>query len=184
MAQVYIRDQTLEPCNFFAFGRPCPLTCNKKTEESIHCQFSVKKNGAKFKVRCSKFHHWLRKKTIADVVESLTGAFIVDSGFKAAIAFLNWIGIKVDLSPSQMDAICSMSRAFLPLANLRDVDVIEKFLGHEFTHKGLLIQAFVHPSFNNFGGCYQVRTHLCTNVKIHLFQFLFPRHILLLIPET
>ncbi|XP_047941505.1 dicer-like protein 4 isoform X2 [Salvia hispanica] len=153
--QVYIRDQTLEPCNFFAFGRPCPLTCNKKTEESIHCQFSVKKNGAKFKVRCSKFHHWLRKKTIADVVESLTGAFIVDSGFKAAIAFLNWIGIKVDLSPSQMDAICSMSRAFLPLANLRDVDVIEKFLGHEFTHKGLLIQAFVHPSFNNFGGCYQ-----------------------------
>ncbi|XP_042002405.1 dicer-like protein 4 isoform X1 [Salvia splendens] len=153
--QVYIRDQTLEPCNFFAFGRPCPLTCNKKTEESIHPQCSVKKNGAKFKVRCSKFHHWLHKKTIADVVESLTGAFIVDSGFKAAIAFLNWIGIKVDLSPSQVDAICSMSRAFLPLANLLDVDVIEKILGHEFTHKGLLIQAFVHPSFNNFGGCYQ-----------------------------
>nr|AIE15767.1 Dicer-like protein 4b [Salvia miltiorrhiza] len=153
--QVYIRDQTLEPCKFFAFGRPCPLTCNEETEESIHPQFIVKKNGAKFEVRCSKSHHWLHKKTIADVVESLTGAFIVDSGFKAAIAFLNWMGIQVDFSHSQLDTICSMSRAFLPLANMLDVSAVEKILGHEFTHKGLLIQAFVHPSFNNFGGCYQ-----------------------------
>lgn len=153
--QIYIRDQTLEPRKFFAFGRPCPLTCNEETEKSIHPQCSVKKNGSKFDVRCSKSHHWLHKKTIADVVESLTGAFIVDSGFKAATAFLYWMGIQVDFDPSKTDIICSMSRAFSPLANLMDVGTAEKVLGHEFAHKGLLIQAFVHPSFNNFGGCYQ-----------------------------
>lgn len=169
MSQVYIRDQTLEPCKLFAFGRPCPLTCNEETEKSIHPKFIVKKNGANFEVRCSKSHHWLHKKMIADVVESLTGAFIVDSGFKAAIAFLNWIGIQVDFSPFQTDTICSMSRAFMSLANLMDVSAVEKILGHEFNHKGLLIQAFVHPSFNNFGGCYQVQTHLYINVDFPLF---------------
>lgn len=168
--QIYIRDQTLEPRKFFAFGRPCPLTCNEETERSIHSQCTVKKNGSKVDVRCSKSHHWLHKKTIADVVESLTGAFIVDSGFKAAIAFLNWMGIQVDFEPSKTDIICSMSRAFSPLANLMDVGAMEKVLGHEFTHKGLLVQAFVHPSYNNFGGCYQVQTHFSTNVIFLCFR--------------
>lgn len=182
VSQVYIRDQTLEPCKFFAFGRPCPLTCNGETEKSIHPQCLMKKHEANSEVRCSKSHHWLHKKTIADVVESLTGAFIVDSGFKAAITFLNWMGIQADFESSKTDIICSMSREFLPHANMMDVSALEKFLGHEFTHKGLLVQALVHPSFNNIGGCYQVKSlfsiilnfsQLFTNVRILFSNYYF-----------
>ncbi|PIN16599.1 Ribonuclease [Handroanthus impetiginosus] len=153
--QVYIRDQSFEANQFFAFGRCCPLSCNKENEESIHPQCG-KKNGANPEVRCNRCHHWLHNKTIADVVEALVGAFIVDSGFKAAAAFLNWVGIKVDFTESQVDNICNASKAFLPLSDQTDVNALEKSLGYEFANKGLLIQAFVHPSFNNhLGGCYQ-----------------------------
>ncbi|KAI3446800.1 hypothetical protein Pfo_003465 [Paulownia fortunei] len=154
--QVYIRDQSFEADQFFAFGHRCPLSCKKETEESIHSRCYGKKNDANAEVRCNKCHHWLHNKTIADVVEALIGAFIVDSGFKAATAFLNWIGIKVDITRSQIDNICSASKAFLPLSDQIDVNVLENLLRYKFTHKGLLIQAFVHPSFNNhLGGCYQ-----------------------------
>lgn len=155
--QAYIRDQSFEPGQFYAVGRPCPLSCTKETEESIHSQFFRNKNGANSEVRCDKCHHWLYNKTVADVLEALVGAFIVDSGFKAASAFLNWIGIDVDISPSQIDNICSASNAFLPISNQMDVTALENQLGYKFANKGLLIQAFVHPSFNNhLGGCYQV----------------------------
>ncbi|XP_012844161.1 PREDICTED: dicer-like protein 4 isoform X2 [Erythranthe guttata] len=153
---VYIRDQSFEADQFFAFGRRCPSTCEKETEASIHSQSHGKKNDANAEVRCNRCHHWLHNKTIADVVEALTGVFIVDSGFKAATAFLNWLGIKVDVIQSQIDDMCSASKAFLPLSDQIDINTLESLTGHKFAHKGLLIQAFVHPSFNgHLGGCYQ-----------------------------
>ncbi|XP_073150113.1 dicer-like protein 4 isoform X2 [Henckelia pumila] len=154
--QVYIRDQSLEPSQFFTLGHPCPVTCKKETEKDIHFRCPDKIKGANTDLRCNKGHHWLQKKVIADVVEALIGAFIVDSGFKAATAFLNWVGIQVDFSPSQIHDIRSASAAFLPLADQIDVNAIENMLGYKFYQKGLLIQAFIHPSFNNhLGGCYQ-----------------------------
>ncbi|XP_020549658.1 dicer-like protein 4 isoform X2 [Sesamum indicum] len=154
--QVYIRDQSFEADQFFAFGRSCSISCNKETEKTIHPRSYDKKNSANAEVRCNKCHHWLHNKTVADVVEALVGAFIVDSGFKAATAFLNWLGIEVDFMRSEIDNICSASKAFLPLADQMDVNALEDLLGYKFAHKGLLIQAFVHPSFNNhLGGCYQ-----------------------------
>lgn len=158
MFQAYIRDQSFDPCQFFALGRPCSVICSEETETFIHSspENSLKNVGIA-KVRCNKSHHWLHKKTVADVVEALVGAFMVDSGFKAAIAFLKWIGIKVDFQPSQVSNICSSSSIFKPLAANLDVAALEKKLGYPFLHKGLLVQAFVHPSYNNhWGGCYQV----------------------------
>ncbi|KAJ4951048.1 hypothetical protein NE237_027880 [Protea cynaroides] len=158
--QVYIRDQPFEPCQFFTFGRPCPIICDKETEKLIHCQQksgSVAANGADVSdVRCNRCHHWLYKKTIADVVEALIGAFLVDSGFKAAIAFLRWVGIKVDFDDSQVSKICMESQGYMLLADSMDIATLENSLGYQFLHKGLLVQAFVHPSFNHpLGGCYQ-----------------------------
>ncbi|KAK4391355.1 Dicer-like protein 4 [Sesamum angolense] len=154
--QVYVRDQSFEADQFFAFGRSCSLSCHKEIEKTIHPRSYDKKNSANAEVRCNKCHHWLYNKTVADVVEALVGAFIVDSGFKAATAFLNWLGIEVHFTHSQIDNICSASKAFLPLADQMDVNALENILGYKFAHKGLLIQAFVHPSFNNhLGGCYQ-----------------------------
>ncbi|KAJ6406905.1 hypothetical protein OIU84_010423 [Salix udensis] len=111
--QVFIRDQPFDPYQFFSLGRPCPRICTKESEGIIHsnCGSHMTDQAKGGDVRCSKGHHWLHKKTVSDVVEALVGAFLVDSGFKAAIAFLRWIG--------------------------------------------LLIQAFVHPSHKNGGGCYQ-----------------------------
>ncbi|KAF5945922.1 hypothetical protein HYC85_016150 [Camellia sinensis] len=157
--QAYIRDQSFDPGQFFALGRPCLVICSKETETSVHSsQESSSINGGKDEIRCNRNHHWLHKKTIADVVEALVGAFIVDSGFKAASAFLKWIGIQVDFEASQVSNICSASTIFKPLSAQIDLTALENLLGYQFLHKGLLIQAFVHPSYNNhLGGCYQCR---------------------------
>jgi endoribonuclease Dicer len=162
--QVYIRDNPFDPCQFFALGRPCLVICNKEKEGNIHSRpSSSQADDASYSgVRCSKGHLWLHKKTIADVVEALVGAFIVDSGFRAATSFLRWIGIQVDFEASQVVNACRSSTNYIPLAARLDIDALENLLGYQFLHRGLLVQAFVHPSYNNNGGgCYQV----CTNIS-------------------
>ncbi|KAL1372177.1 hypothetical protein HN51_002320 [Arachis hypogaea] len=155
--QVYIRDQAFDPCQFYAFGRPCPIVCNNEMEESIHsCLNSVKEQGSSTEIQCNKNHHWLYRKTIADAVEALVGAFIVDSGFKAAIAFLTWLGIQVGFEASQLINVCRGSVGYIPLSADVNILSLEDKLGYHFIHKGLLLQAFVHPSYNKHGGgCYQ-----------------------------
>ncbi|KAI3891640.1 hypothetical protein MKW92_042971 [Papaver armeniacum] len=157
--QVYIRDQMFDPCQFIAFGRPCKVMCDEDTKDTIHPRQeseSMEGETDTVHVRCSKGHHWLHKKTIADVVESLVGAFIVDSGFKAATAFLKWVGIKVEFDAFQVTRVCSASKSYMSLGEVVDTDVLESLLGYKFLHKGLLLQAFVHPSYNKHsGGCYQ-----------------------------
>lgn len=158
---MYIRDSPFDPSQFFALGRPCPIICNKETERTIHPQNSsdLADNASSSQVRCSKGHHWLHRKTIADVVEALVGAFLVEGGFKAATAFLQWVGIQVDFEAFQVYNACRASSSYLPLATCLDIAALEKLLGYQFLHKGLLIQAFIHPSYNkNGGGCYQVCT--------------------------
>ncbi|KAJ4709652.1 Dicer-like protein [Melia azedarach] len=157
--QVYIRDQPFDPCQFFALGHRCLKICTEETERRVHSSqsegYSADDTNAS-EVRCSKGHHWLHKKTIADVVEALVGAFVVDSGFKAAIAFLRWIGIQVDFEASQVTNICISSKGYLPLTDNLNMVTLENVLGYKFLHKGLILQAFVHPSYNKHGGgCYQ-----------------------------
>lgn len=158
--QVYIRDKMFDPCQFFAFGRPCKVICNEDTEQIIHPQLEtdyVEGETDTTHVRCSKGHQWLHKKTIADVVEALVGAFIVDSGFVAATAFLKWIGIQVEFNSLEISKACRASMSYISLSETIDTDVLENLLGYNFLHKGLLVQAFVHPSYNKHsGGCYQV----------------------------
>ncbi|XP_025824254.1 endoribonuclease Dicer homolog 4 isoform X2 [Panicum hallii] len=155
--QVYIRDQQFEPTQFFALGRPCKVVCNPETEESLHPKNIDPDKRENCNLRCTKSHHWLHRKTIADVVEALLGAFIVESGFKAAFAFLHWIGIKVNFKDSALYRVLDASSANLSLMNYINISELEELIGYKFKHKGLLIQAFVHPSFNKHsGGCYQV----------------------------
>ncbi|KAK9706277.1 hypothetical protein RND81_07G114300 [Saponaria officinalis] len=156
--QVYVRDQEFDPNQIFTLGRPCSVICTKETKTSIHSNSESNLNNGidTRQVRCSKNHHWLSKKTIADVVEALIGAYLVDSGFKAAIAFLRWIGIDVEFEVSQVCRAWTESASFMSLADHIDFHNVEGVLGHQFTHRGLLLQAFVHPSYNRHrGGCYQ-----------------------------
>lgn len=131
----------------------------KESEGTIHSQCGNTAAGQVkgSEVKCSKNHHWLHKKTVADVVEALVGAFLVDSGFKAAIAFLRWIGIKVDFQASQVIDVCQASSTYMTLTPSMDTATFENLLGYQFLYRGLLLQAFVHPSTNKHGGgCYQV----------------------------
>ncbi|KAL1189126.1 Dicer-like protein 4 [Cardamine amara subsp. amara] len=156
--QVYIRDQALDPTQFFAFGHPCRVTCDEVAIKEVH---SLDKDPGLFEsntgeIRCSKGHHWLHKKTIADVVEALVGAFLIDSGFKGAMKFLRWIGINVDFEPLQVQDACIASRRYMPLSTRNNLEELENQLEYKFLHKGLLLQAFIHPSYNRHGGgCYQ-----------------------------
>ncbi|WCJ29844.1 dicer-like 4 [Euphorbia peplus] len=185
--QVYIRDQPFDPSQFFALGRPCPKICTKQSEGCVHYEngSNASSEGNAMEVRCSRGHHWLHKKTIADIIESLIGAFIVDSGFKAACAFLKWLGINVDFEPSDVMNICRASSRFTSLAPSMDISSLESSLGHQFLHKGLLLQAFVHPSYNKQGGCYQrleflgdaVLDYLITSYLFSVYPKLKPGHL-------
>lgn len=160
---MYIRDEWFDPCYFFALGRPCTVICNADTERAIHIKQDSenRKNGADVDdVKCNRHHHWLHRKTVADVVEALIGAFIVDSGFRAAAAFLRWLGIKVDFEMSDLSQIYAACRRNMSLINDMDISALEKMLRYEFLHKGLLLQAFIHPSYyKHSGGCYQVNIY-------------------------
>ncbi|KAJ0266449.1 Dicer-like protein 4 [Hirschfeldia incana] len=156
--QVYIRDQAFDPTQFFALGRPCRVNCDEIALKEVHSLDKVpgllESNTGE--IRCSKGHHWLHKKTIADVVEALVGAFLVDSGFKGAIGFLKWIGINVDFESLQVRDACVASKRYMPMTSCFDLAALESLLGYKFLHKGLLLQAFIHPSYNRHGGgCYQ-----------------------------
>lgn len=143
---------------FFALGHPCQIVCNSEEEFSIHGKGNHTRDGAEVdNIKCTKSHRWLHRKTIADVVEALVGAFLVGSGFKAAIAFLQWIGIPVDFDVQNVYRAWELSKDNMSLLDMTNVDEVEKLLSHRFSYKGLLLQAFVHPSFNRHsGGCYQV----------------------------
>uniref|UniRef100_A0A0E0KSN5 Dicer-like protein 4 n=1 Tax=Oryza punctata TaxID=4537 RepID=A0A0E0KSN5_ORYPU len=154
--QVYIRDQQFEPIQFFAPGRPCKVVCNTDVEVSLHQMDIHPDNRENCNLRCTRSHHWLHKKVIADVVESLIGAFLVEGGFKAAFAFLHWIGIDVDFNSSALYRVLDASSINLSLMGYTDIAGLEELIGYKFKHKGLLLQAFVHPSFSQHsGGCYQ-----------------------------
>uniref|UniRef100_A0A0D9W711 Dicer-like protein 4 n=1 Tax=Leersia perrieri TaxID=77586 RepID=A0A0D9W711_9ORYZ len=154
--QVYIRDQQFEPTQFFAPGRPCKLVCNTDVEVSLHQMDIHPDNRVNCNLICTKSHHWLHRKVIADVVESLTGAFLVEGGFKVAFAFLHWMGIDVDFSNSALYRVLDASSINLSLMDRIYTAELEESIGYKFKHKGLLLQAFVHPSFSQHsGGCYQ-----------------------------
>lgn len=166
--QVYIHDDLFDPSQFFALGRPCKKVCNTDTESIIHPRGKINENGGdeRCNIKCTKSHQWLQRKTIADVVEALIGAFLVESGFKAAIAFLRWIGIPVDYDVSNVYRICDSSNNNLSLMSNINVKELEGELGYNFRFKGLLLEAFVHPSYSKHsGGCYQVSLLMtCLNI--------------------
>ncbi|XP_057537099.1 dicer-like protein 4 isoform X3 [Amaranthus tricolor] len=183
--QGYIRDQEFDPRQFFALGRPCSVKCTKEKEHSIHydCEGNRKNGNDPHQVRCSRNHHWLTKKTIADVVEALLGAYIVDSGFKATMAFLRWFGLPVEFEVSQVFHAWTASSKFISLADHVSIPDIEGVLGHTFAHKGLILEAFVHASYNRHGGgCYQrleflgdaVLDYLITSYLYSVFPTLKP----------
>ena len=86
----------------------------------------------------------LSSKVVADVVEALIGAAYVDGGLQKAFTCIR------ELLPRQEwyshpEAIERVLSDVGPIKRL-DLQLLERLVGHEFTHKSLLLEAVTHAS--------------------------------------
>ena len=123
--------------------------------------------------------HSIRNKSIADCVEALIGTYLISSGTRAAIEFMNWLGLKVRPKGGNVDVV----NGWLPKATsaliynkqitTSNMDVVkeqlevlyhhwrldefENIIGYKFNDKAFLVQAFTHNSYyeNSITDCYQ-----------------------------
>lgn len=95
----------------------------------------------------------LKRKSVADVVESLIGAYLSEGGEFAALMFMNWVGIKVDFTPMMIQRGIP-----IPAEKLVNVGYLESLLNCQFKDKSLLVEALTHGSYMipEIPRCYQV----------------------------
>jgi len=97
----------------------------------------------------------LKRKVVADVVEALIGAFLSAGGELAALLFMDWVGIKVNVN------ITPYERQFNSCPdNLVNVSYLESLLKYSFRDRSLLVEAMTHGSYMlpDVPRCYQVLT--------------------------
>ncbi|CAD5218774.1 unnamed protein product [Bursaphelenchus okinawaensis] len=110
----------------------------------------------------------INDKSIADAVEALIGAHLISLGPKAALLFMEWLGLKVLVSPptpeSPLLRYCDSEddpnfskRQVVELYKNNQFEKIEKTINYTFANKAFLIQAFTHASYfkGRATGCYQ-----------------------------
>lgn len=130
--------------------------------------------------------HSIPDKSIADCVEALIGAYLIECGPRGALLFMAWLGVKV--LPQQEDGTFSeLQYPHSPL--IRNVpnpeselslflDGYEKFedaIGYRFRDKSYLLQALTHASYspNALTDCYQRLEFLGDAV----LDYLITRHL-------
>ncbi|CAL0334495.1 unnamed protein product [Lupinus luteus] len=94
----------------------------------------------------------LKRKIIADVVEALIGAFLTSGGERAALLFMDWIGIKVNF-----DIIPYERHLSIQPEKLVNVNFLESLLKYSFRDRSLLVEALTHGSYMlpEIPSCYQ-----------------------------
>ncbi|VDP18723.1 unnamed protein product [Onchocerca flexuosa] len=110
----------------------------------------------------------LGDKSIADAVESLIGAHLLELGPTATLKFMKWLGLKVLTEPVQMEPpllrfIDTTEQPDKSLRKLNDLWIqfqfskLEDCIGYRFSDRAYLLQAFTHASYykNRITGCYQ-----------------------------
>lgn len=95
----------------------------------------------------------IKSKVIADVVEALIGAFLSTGGEKAALKFMDWLGIKVNF-----DIIPNERHFNINPEKLVNVRFLESLLNYSFNDSSLLVEALTHGSYMlpEIPRCYQV----------------------------
>ncbi|KAE9594842.1 putative ribonuclease III post-transcriptional gene silencing PAZ-Argonaute family [Lupinus albus] len=96
--------------------------------------------------------HKLKRKIIADVVEALIGAFLTSGGEKAALLFMDWVGIKVNFDIMPYERHLSIQPE-----KLLNVTFLESLLKYKFRDRSLLVEALTHGSYMlpEIPSCYQ-----------------------------
>ncbi|VDK55306.1 unnamed protein product [Anisakis simplex] len=110
----------------------------------------------------------LSDKSIADAVEALIGAHLLELGPSATLKFMKWMGLKVLTQPIELEApllrfIDTPQEPELSSCKLKEFWVqfqfskLEESIGYRFRERAYLLQAFTHASYykNRITGCYQ-----------------------------
>ncbi|XP_022987458.1 endoribonuclease Dicer homolog 2 isoform X1 [Cucurbita maxima] len=156
----FIRDEAFDPQKWAIPG---------DTHEVHQLTEEVLSNGRKVYVRRKRK---VKGKRIADVVEALIGAYLSTGGERAAIQFLNRIGIEVyfDIVPYERPFSVDAHK----LINVRHLEFL---LNYTFNDPSLLLEAMTHGSymFQEIPRCYQRLEFLGDSVldyvvTVHLFN--------------
>ncbi|KAI3750881.1 hypothetical protein L2E82_21772 [Cichorium intybus] len=94
----------------------------------------------------------IKKKVVADVVEALIGVFLSEGGEMAALSFMSWIGITVDLVNTPYTRELTLQpEKFVNIQHL------ESLLNYSFNDASLLVEALTHGSYMlpEIPKCYQ-----------------------------
>ncbi|XP_056646344.1 endoribonuclease Dcr-1 [Diorhabda sublineata] len=130
--------------------------------------------------------HSIPDKSIADCVEAVIGAYLIECGPRGALLFMAWLGIRV--LPKLTDG--TFGEITLPrsplLRNIPDpegelerqldgYDKFEKHIGYKFRDRSYLLQAMTHASYfpNHLTDCYQRLEFLGDAV----LDYLITRHL-------
>ncbi|KAF2884859.1 hypothetical protein ILUMI_21336 [Ignelater luminosus] len=130
--------------------------------------------------------HSIPDKSIADCVEALIGAYLIDCGPRGALLFMAWLGMRV-LPQNEDGTYGELECPHTPL--LRNVpnpeqeleilldgyDKFEKSIGYHFRDRAYLLQALTHASYspNTLTDCYQRLEFLGDAV----LDYLITRHL-------
>uniref|UniRef100_A0A915BN58 Dicer-1 n=3 Tax=Parascaris univalens TaxID=6257 RepID=A0A915BN58_PARUN len=111
---------------------------------------------------------YLGDKSIADAVEALIGAHLLELGPTATLKFMKWVGLKVLTEPVTLDppllrfidtpqepqlAMCKLNEFWMQF----QFSKLEDSICYRFKDRAYLLQAFTHASYykNRITGCYQ-----------------------------
>ncbi|XP_019440116.1 PREDICTED: endoribonuclease Dicer homolog 2-like [Lupinus angustifolius] len=136
----FIRNAPFEPHTWLIPG---------DKSESFKLKEELNSNGSKIYVSGKQK---LKRKIIADVVEALIGAFLTSGGEKAALLFMDWIGIKVNFNIVPYERHLSIQPE-----KLVNVNFLESLLKYSFHDRSLLVEALTHGSYMlpEIPSCYQ-----------------------------
>lgn len=130
--------------------------------------------------------HSIPDKSIADCVEAVIGAYLIECGPRGALLFMAWLGIRVlpkleDGSYGEVELPRSPLLRHVPnpeteLERLLDgYDEFERHIGYQFRDRSYLLQALTHASYspNQLTDCYQRLEFLGDAV----LDYLITRHL-------
>ncbi|KAB1221117.1 hypothetical protein CJ030_MR3G024362 [Morella rubra] len=122
----------------------------------------------------------VKRKTVADVVEALIGAFLSIGGETSALLFMVWLGIEVDFQIIPYD-----SHFQVHAEKLLNVRHLESLLNYSFRDPSLLVEALTHGSYMlpEIPRCYQRLEFLGDSVLDYLMTTHFYSNYTGLSPE-
>lgn len=115
-------------------------------EVPVDCKFQTRDPGIVVGKCCDMGHRWMGSKTISDCVEALIGAYYVVGGLSAAVHFMKWLKIDLELEPSLVSEAIATASLHSCNPMVEDIGILESKLRYVFSTKGLLQEAITHAS--------------------------------------